>query len=107
MWPKTYTPLDRACNHLSIWFSFMRTEIIFVVVLLSIFTEPELKRMNTILRMTKKVHIFILYFGGFPFSVVNIYVNKKFVTNKLVRVELNARLIGGRDEGDLCSVEHK
>ena len=88
MWPKTYTPLDRACNHLSIWFSFMRTENIFVVVLLFFFTEPEMKWMNTILRMTKEVHIFILQFGGFPFSViyVNIYVDTKCVTNKLVRV---------------------
>ena len=63
---------------------------IFVVVLLSIFTEPEMKWMNTILRMTKEVHIFILYFGGFPYSVIylNIYVNvnTKLVTNKLVRV---------------------
>ena len=61
-----------------------------MVVLLFIFTEPEMKWMNTILRMTKEVHIFILYFGGFPYSVIylNIYVNvnTKLVTNKLVRV---------------------
>ena len=84
MWPKTYTPLDRACNHLSIWFSFMRTENIFVVVLLFFFTEPEMKWMNTILRMTKEVHIFILYFEGFPFSLiyVNIYVNVNKMCDK-------------------------